>query len=281
MLRRKPIAGLFLLLVMLPFQNCSQGFKSFKNEFSSIEQASTSYDLLDIPEQTKALEILRNNCKSCHVDASLGGVTNILSVDHLVRTGLILVGKPDESRLFIAVNTNRMPQGSVLGASDKDDLRNWILKLGNQGTTPPVPIDLKFDLKIATEPTAFRARLGKLAVLVRSPDDASLAKVKADRLFLGDYDFANAILPKVSWEATDMKAWIEAVDPVCTSSAIRTRYPWPSGTTAFLQATLGRGPNALDTAIINEISNTATIPAGEKFDVFCMSVTSSREYTAK
>lgn len=279
--RKKALLGVLALAAILPFQNCTrfEPFRHGKEDFSS-QQATVSYDLLNTPEQTKALEILRSNCKTCHVDSALGGVTNILSVDHLVNAKLIVVGKPDDSKLFVAVNNNRMPQGGSLSAADKDALRVWILQLGNQAANT-TPIDLKFDVKVPVEPISFRARLGKLSVLAQSPDDASLAKLKSDRLFLGDYDFANAILPKVSWEATDMKAWIEAVDPVCSSGAMRARYPWPSGASAFLQATIGRGPDALDNAIIQEISASAAIPAGEKFDVFCMSVISSKEYTAK
>jgi len=236
-----------------------------------------SYDLNVTPEQTKALEILRTNCKSCHVDQALGGITNLLSVDHMVRANLIVVGKPDESRILIAINANRMPPSGPLSAEDKNALRTWILQLGNQ-TGPVVPVDLVFDIKIPLEPIAFRARLGKLSNLVQSTTAPSLDKVKADRTFLGDYDFSRAILPKVSWEATDMKAWLEAVDPVCSS--LRARFPWPSGAANFLMSAVGRAPAALDNAIVQEISAMAA-PDVEKFDVYCMSVLTSMEYTAK
>lgn len=228
-------------------------------------------------EQSKALEILRNNCKSCHVDQALGGVTNILSVDHLVREGLIQVGKPDESKLFIAVNSNKMPPSGPLTATEKNDLRVWILQLGNQ-SGGSVPVDLGFDIKMPVEPLSLRTRLGKLSYLVQSTTDPSLDKVKADRMFLGDYDFSKAILPKVSWEATDMKAWLEAVEPVCVAQ--RSRFPWPSGAASFVLDSLGRSPSSLENTLIQEISAMG-VSTAEKFDIFCMSILTSKEYTAK
>lgn len=263
-----------LFLVFAPYQNCGVGFKSVPEGTSS----SFSYNLNPSPEQLKALGILSTNCKSCHMDQSLGGVSQILDVDHLVSSQLVVPGNPDASPIFTAINENRMPRSGPLTDIEKSDIRAWILKLANindpngGGTS-----DLTFGFKMSTDVLLYRTRFSKLQSLVGA-GSASLSRLVEQKMFLGDYDYSQAILPKFSWEATDIKAWMEAVDPNCVQ--LRTRYAWPTQMNNFLMETTGRSPTSLDQTTIQEI-NALNIPGQEKFDIFCVTVLTSKEFTAK
>lgn len=261
---------------MLPYQNCSQGFQVLTYE----SQNTFSFNENPSPEQLRALGILSANCKSCHVDQSLGGISQILDVDHLVARNLIVPGNPDTSQIFSSINANRMPPTGPLTEVEKGYIREWILKLGNaqdSSSNSGPPADLTFDFKVSTDPLLFRTRFAKLESIV-GRGSTSLNTLNQQRIFLGDYDFSRAIMPKSSWEATDIKAWMEAVDPICVQ--LRSQYAWPTQVSQFLQATAGRSPTALDQSIVQEI-NALSLPAQEKFDIFCVTVLTSKEFTAK
>ena len=129
------------------FQNCGSKFQVLNPEFLQISSQASSNSLLAF-EQQKSLLILSQNCKACHQDQSLGGVSNILDIDKLVASGLIIPGKPDTSKLMIAINNNSMPPSGALSATDKNILQNWILLLGNQSALNPAPVDLTFNINI-------------------------------------------------------------------------------------------------------------------------------------
>lgn len=254
------------------FQNCTNGFQPAHKSSSS----TLTSDLSILQKQ--ALEIMSNNCRVCHVNQALGGVSNILDFPHLIDANLIIPGNPDGSPLYMVLADNSMPPSAPLSAADKLTIRNWIQSL--QDPLTPPPLDLRFTFKLSPEPTLFRARLAKLASLMGSAAHTSLSKLKADRLLLGDYDFSAAIIPKESWEATDMKAWVQAIEPVCASTDLRSRFPWSSGASAFVTATLGRQPSSIETGIIQDI-NQESISDSEKFDVLCITILSSLEYVTK
>lgn len=265
--------SLFSIVVIntLLFQNCT--------EFTAINLSSENPNLSE-NFQERALEVLSNNCRSCHINQSLGDVSNILDVSHLLSSQLIRAGEPDNSPLYLAVNNDSMPPGAPVSNESKRILRSWILNLQAGPVTPIEPDDLTFTYRVNLEPMLFKTRLAKLVSFVGSSTHSSLDKVKADRIFLGDYDFANAILPKVSWEATDMKAWIEAIEPICAANDVKTRFSWPNNTNNFVQTALGRAPSALENTFIQELNN-RSIPNAEKFEVLCITTLGSLEYTSK
>lgn len=273
------VAWLVLTVVLLlPFQNCTEGFNSANSSSMGSNRIPFSYNDNPIPEQLKAIEILRTYCNACHVEQNLGNVTNVLDVDHLIRSNLIVVGQPDSSPLFQSVNNNRMPPSGPLTEQDKSDLRVWILALGNVQDPNVPPTDLSFQFKAAVQPLPYRIRLGKIHHVLGSTTSPALTTLNEQRRFLGDYDYSQSVLPKVSWEATDMKAWMEATGPVCAE--LRARYPWPSGVAAFTSRALGRSPSSLDQQIINEIS-ARSFTDGEKFEIYCLMTLTSKEFTAK
>lgn len=239
--------------------------------------SSFSYNEDPSPEQLKALGILSTNCKSCHMDQSLGGISQVLNVDHLVATSLIVPGNPEGSPLFTAINENRMPPSGALTDIEKGDLRAWILRLANVQNVPGPAGDLTFTFQMSTDVSLFKTRLAKIEAIV-GRGSASLNTLNTQRIFLGDYDYSRAILPKFSWEANDMKAWMEAVDPICVE--LRSRYAWPSQSNQLLMATIGRSPTSLDQAIVQDI-NALSLPAQEKFDIYCVTLLTSKEFTSK
>lgn len=264
-----------VLPITLFFQNCGQGFETLPYLASTGAQNAPDPQL-----QASALTILANNCRACHGDQNLGNVSDILNVNHLLESNLIVAGDPDSSRLYSSIANNSMPPSGPLTEADKQTLRNWILQLGGVSVTPPGELDLRFTYQKNQDPLPFRARLGKLVSFVGSESHASLNKVKTDRLLLGDYDFSRSVIPKSSWEATDMKAWLEAVEPVCNASDIQSRFAWPNGLENFIRATLGRDLRPSDSSVIAEI-NSQSIPNNEKFDVFCLTILTSMEFVTK
>ena len=192
---------LLAFVVVLPFQNCSQGFQVLSPEFLTLSsQVGGSGGLFDgseqlIIEQQKSLAILSVNCKACHEDQSLGGVTKILDVEHLKSSGLIKPGNPEGSPLMIAIVQNRMPPAGAMASADKTTLQNWIRLLGRQAVLVPIPVDMVFDMGISIDPLPFRTRFQKLGFLIGSTSSPTLSKLNENRIFLGDYDFSKAIVP--------------------------------------------------------------------------------------
>ncbi len=258
------------------FQNCSPGFQLQGVELTELNSQGTT---LLIQEQQKALVILSQNCKACHQEQSLGGISKILDVEHLKSSGLIKVGSPAESAILIAIEEKRMPPGQVVSGADQITLRNWILMLGNQAAVN-TNIDMTFNLTVSIDPLPFKTRFQKVGYVMGSTASPTLNKLNETRTFLGDYDFAKAIMPKFSWEPNDMKAWLEGLEPVCGSIAFRTRYPYPDGINSFYQNTLGRMPNAVDLTVLTEITN-LNVAATEKSDLLCFTVMTSMEFISK
>jgi mono/diheme cytochrome c family protein len=88
--------------------------------------------------QTQALAILTSNCASCHDTASNGGVTQILDVNHLIVSGLVVPGNPTGSQLITACNSLGMPPAGPLAPASLTVLENWISSMKLVGTAPPV-----------------------------------------------------------------------------------------------------------------------------------------------
>ncbi|HEX4924489.1 MAG TPA: c-type cytochrome domain-containing protein [Bdellovibrionales bacterium] len=79
----------------------------------------------------QAVMLLTNRCSACHGPDSPGraGVDFINDPGQLVDRGLVIPGRPEASPLYLAVQSDRMPQTGPLTAQEKDLLRRWILEL--------------------------------------------------------------------------------------------------------------------------------------------------------
>jgi mono/diheme cytochrome c family protein len=114
---------------------------------------NSSLDLNNSYEQ-KALSILQTNCSGCHGSSSgSGGVYGLTDPDHLVSSGLVVVGAPDQSLLYNDIVTGKMPPSGTLSKNDVDTIRQWILAKADSsagggaapGPTPsPNPLQATF-----------------------------------------------------------------------------------------------------------------------------------------
>jgi hypothetical protein len=91
----------------------------------------------DINATYKAL--VETKCKTCHQPPS-GHPTDLTDAMALAKSGILVYGKPDDSRLYQMVVNNIMPlNGDPLTASELAIVRNWILAQSGGVTPTPTP----------------------------------------------------------------------------------------------------------------------------------------------
>jgi len=249
-------------------------------------EAFTSSTSVPDSLELSAKNVLKNNCNDCHGTQSLGGVSSILDTDKLIAAGLIVPGKPNESRILQATVENKMPPTYPLSASQQTTLRDWILAMGEEPvetpTEPEPEVDLAFTMTISFDLLPFQTRYAKVGSLLSSPTSPSLSKLMENRFLLGDHNYSLGVVPKTSSEVADMTTWLESLDPVCGSSELTAKYAWPSDASAFVQSALGRNPSSVEDGLVQEISQTPSASSNqEKFKIFCMTILSSLEFTTK
>jgi len=88
----------------------------------------------------KSGQILTASCASCHTATSgPAGVFNLTNTDHLISSGLIVVGKPAQSVIYQSINTGSMPPGGGMSTYDIAVIGEWIASLGPSGGPTPTP----------------------------------------------------------------------------------------------------------------------------------------------
>lgn len=134
---------LAVTIVLLGFQNCGKP-SHFQREAST--NSSHSVDLppgvsltADPVLQTQALTILQNKCASCHQTGASGGVTQILNVNHLVASGLIVAGDPAQGALMDSITSGRMPLTGSVSSTEIQILADWISSMVLTGSLPTTP----------------------------------------------------------------------------------------------------------------------------------------------
>ena len=86
----------------------------------------------------QAMRLLQVNCAGCHQSDALGGISKIMDVDHIVSTGLVVMGDATKGRLIGSIQDGSMPaRGShlTLSTGDRQVLSSWI------GSMKLVPIN--------------------------------------------------------------------------------------------------------------------------------------------
>jgi len=87
----------------------------------------------------------------------------------------------------------------------------------------------------------FWVRLARVAdVAGVTEDDPLLSTLRAKRVDLGDHDHANGIQASQLWNASRMKTWVDALQPVCASDQLRDRFLLPADLDGFIEAAYGR-----------------------------------------
>lgn len=89
--------------------------------------------------QKAALTIIQNNCFSCHGSSSgAGGISNIMNINHLLNSGLIVKGDSAKGRLMGSIYDKSMPPSQPLNNADITILENWISKEIDEQAQGPI-----------------------------------------------------------------------------------------------------------------------------------------------
>jgi mono/diheme cytochrome c family protein len=129
------------LLMIVSFQNCSAGFEVIDSLKVASSAAGTSLGTIESDPilKAQAIAILQTKCSACHGTASLGNVTQILDLDHLVASGLIIPGNPNQGRLILSVQGGTMPPApTTVSAGELVTIKNWVSSVRVVGPLPPV-----------------------------------------------------------------------------------------------------------------------------------------------
>jgi hypothetical protein len=115
-----------------------------------------------------------------------------------------------------------------------------------------------------------------------SEDDAILSSLLSARFSLGDYDFANNRKPDYTWTALRISDWIRAIQPVCASQAMRSRFAaLPENLPALIEAAYGRSMTAEDQAAVDESLVGLTLDESLRYEAVCLAILSSLEFLAQ
>ncbi len=112
-----------LSVIFVGFQNCSPYHATDTNQTTSLSLSA------DQTLQKSSLSILSARCAVCHDQVSMGGVTNILDVMHLINSGLVTPGDSSKGRLILSIQENKMPQGSMMAAGELQTLKDWVASM--------------------------------------------------------------------------------------------------------------------------------------------------------
>jgi hypothetical protein len=138
------ILAFFAPVLFVAFQNCSGGFVPSKEMGSlALPTAGAGAGAVidsDPVLKSQALAIIGAKCASCHDTASMGGITRILDVNHLVASGLVKAGDPTQGRLVGSIEDATMPpSGAMVAANELTTIKNWISSMTVSGTVTPGP----------------------------------------------------------------------------------------------------------------------------------------------
>lgn len=102
--------------------------------------SGNTVQMLQNPYTSEALDILKINCSSCH--GSTGGEGNVFGLDnisHMVQSGLIKVGDPNNSLIYNEIVSGGMPPSGPLTLNDQTVIQNWIKAEQSPSSTTSSP----------------------------------------------------------------------------------------------------------------------------------------------
>jgi hypothetical protein len=104
--------------------------------------------------------------------------------------------------------------------------------------------------------------------------------LKANRLGLGDYDYASGVKPDRMWSPARISLWAKSLRSVCDSEAMHTLYPDlatdPAQVVALASAAWGR-PVAQE-ELSFDAPALAGLPQVDRYQALCLSLLSSTEF---
>ena len=126
----------------------------------------------------------------------------------------------------------------------------------------------------------FSVRLAKVSAVAGVPtDDQAFTQALAKRYQLGDYDYANHVVPDAAWSASRMSLWVDVMQPVCNSAAMRERYPDIGHLAELYRAAYGRDPT--DDELTAIADTTRGLDAANRQQTICLAVLASLEFVAQ
>ena len=129
----------------------------------------------------------------------------------------------------------------------------------------------------------FDVRLAKLAKVAGvSPDDPALAALRERRFELGDHDHSKGVKPDLTWSSARIGTWVKSLKPVCSSTAMRTRYPaLPEHLGDLVLAAYGRHVTDEDRAAVQETVAATALDSESQYQLVCLAILSSLEFVAR
>jgi hypothetical protein len=156
---------------------------------------------------------------------------------------------------------------------------------GAEGTNDPSPAE-EFEPAFATQDSQpqllpFWVRMQRVSAVVGRPlDDPMFDDLKANRLGLGDYDYASGVKPDRMWSPGRMTLWAKSLRPVCASDAMRSLYPNlatdPGQVVALASSAWGRTVTQEELSF--EAPSLASLGQAERYEVVCLSILTSAEF---
>ncbi|QDK44326.1 hypothetical protein DOM22_03720 [Bdellovibrio sp. ZAP7] len=105
---------------------------------SNNSSSSNSSQSIDSPPANNALEILNQNCASCHgQNSGSAGVYGLQDINHMISAGLIVPGSPAQSLLYNEISSGSMPPSHPLTPAQQSTVEQWIVSISVH--TAPVP----------------------------------------------------------------------------------------------------------------------------------------------
>jgi len=123
-------------------------------------------------------------------------------------------------------------------------------------------------------------RLRRLAGALGLPvEDSLFDGVRSARIALGGYDHAQGVLPDGLWIASRMASWVRVLRPICSSAAMRERYPaLPEALPALIRAAWGRPAQAQDLADFEQELAASALAEPDQYEATCLAVFSAAEF---
>ncbi len=155
---------------------------------------------------------------------------------------------------------------------------------GEASDVQPTPAD-EFEPAFNTQDSQpqllpFWVRMERISSIVGRPlDDPMFDDLKANRLGLGDYDYASGVKPDRMWSPARMTLWAKSLRSVCASEAMHTLYPNlatdPAQVVALASKAWGRPVTQEELSF--EAPSLASLNQANRYEVLCLSILSSAE----
>lgn len=140
---------LLLFVLVLPYQNCSDGFVA-KNANNSINSSAGTTEAFKSYAEVSAV-LFQPYCLSCHSSSARLGNLDLSSYSSLVAAGVMTAGLPEQSLLYTQVRNGVMPPTGGVSPSMAERLRGWIANGAPENEVVPPPDDQDDD-PIVTPP---------------------------------------------------------------------------------------------------------------------------------